>query len=118
MPTESLNSYINKQITQALTTLGLPVYRKKSPDAGTYPVIVYNLLSRSPNYHSGNKLMAVDSNIRVTLINNNSAFGDFEDKIIEAMENIDFSWLATNEAEYENEFYLVLDFTRGDELDV
>ena len=107
---------LNAEVTQALRTLGVPVYRKKSPDAGTYPVVVYNLMSRSPNFHSGNRLMAVDTNIRVTLINSNSAFGDFEDRIIEAMENIDFSWLATNEAEYENEFYLVLDFTRGDEL--
>ena len=109
-------SNINKDIVIALTTLGIPVYRKKSPDAGTYPVLVYNLLSRSPNYYSGNKLMAVDTNIRVTLVNDTSAFGTFEDDILNAMESAGFSWLATNEAEFENEHYLVMDFSRGEEL--
>lgn len=86
------------------------IYNGQSPDAGTYPVIVFRLLTASPALHSDNEMGAFRATVRVTAITGNGATAEIRQLIYNAMIDSGFKWAATNKVYNDEECYLVMDF--------
>lgn len=87
------------------------IYNGQSPDAGTYPVVVFRLLSASPALHGDGNLLAYRATIRVTVITGNGANAEIRQAVYDAMVDCGFCWLATNKTYDNGECYLTIDFS-------
>ena len=94
------------------------VYKDRSPDAGSYPVLVYKVISEVPHQHADDRLTAKRSTVRITLITTDGVYSRLSSFILQAMEDAGFVWQSSCDDSEGNQFYKIMQFMYAEEVPV
>lgn len=92
------------------------IYNTRSDDAGTYPVVVFTLVSASPVLHADNTMLAFDTVYRISALTDNGSTKQLRKAIYDAMTGAGFMWEDTNKVWDADVCVLSMDFTYFDEV--
>ena len=92
------------------------IYNTRSDDAGTYPVIVFTLVSASPSLHADDELKAFETVYRISALTENGSTKALRSAIYKAMTDAGFMWEDTNKIWDADVCVLSMDFTYFDEV--
>ena len=104
------------ELTALLANGADSIYKGKSDDAGTYPVVVITLVSAVPAMHGDDTLLAYRTVHRISAISENGAVKDLRRAIYRAMTDAGFLWQNTAELHDEDSYVLSMDFEYCDEV--
>lgn len=68
------------------------IYKGRSPHAGSYPILVYTTISCVPHQWADNRLTAMRSTIRITLVTLDGAYQALAGSVFQAMTAAGFTW--------------------------
>lgn len=92
------------------------IYNGRSDDAGTYPVIVFNLISAVPVFHSDNKLRAFSTVHRITIITADGRVSAIRDLVYRVMTDAGFGWESTDRLQDSDSVITSMDFNYYEEI--
>ena len=92
------------------------IYNSKSDDAGTYPVVVFTLVSASPSLHADNELKAFETVYRINALTADGSTKALRKAIYDAMIDAGFMWEDTNKTWDADVCVLSMDFTYSEEV--
>ena len=92
------------------------IYKDNSPDAGSYPVLVYKVISVVPHQHADNRLTALRSTVRITIITTDGTYSYLSFLIFTAMEAAGFVWQSSYDDMEGTKFYKIMHFIYAEEV--
>ena len=93
---------------------GQCIYHGVSPDAGSYPIIVYSLLSDVPAVVADATEIERRVTVRIHIITKDGAYEKIYSEILRIMLSLGFMRKTTAEIAEKNEFIKITDFTIGE----
>ena len=105
-----------KAITDKLAGGADGIYKGRSPDAGSYPVLVYAAISQVPHLWADNRLKAERTTIRITIVTANGTYQALADSVFHAMAAAGFTWQSSAEEQDGQLRYKVMQFTYAEEV--
>ena len=97
---------------------GQCIYHGVSPDAGSYPIIVYSLLSDVPAVVADATEIERRVTVRIHIITKDGAYERIYREVLNIMLGIGFMRKTTAEIAEKNEFIKITDFTIGEGVDL
>lgn len=92
------------------------IYNSKSDDAGTYPVVVFTLVSASPSLHADDTMIAYETVYRISALTADGSTKALRKAIYDAMIDAGFMWEDTNKTWDADVCVLSMDFTYSEEV--
>jgi hypothetical protein len=106
-------------ITSLLTAdaEGRCIYHVRSPDAGSYPILIYSIISDVPALTADNTEEERRVTVRIHICTRDAAYEPIFSKVNAAMLGIGAMRYSTNEIFVDGEFIMVCDYTLGQGVD-
>lgn len=92
------------------------IYKGRSPDAGSYPVLVYTAISHVPHQWGDNQVRATRTTIRITLVTTDGAYQQLAASVYQAMTAAGFMWQSSTDERDGTFAYYVMHFTYAEEV--
>ena len=96
---------------------GRSIYHVRSPDAGTYPILIYSIISDVPALTADNTEEERRVTVRIHICTKDANYGSILSAVNAAMLGIGAMRYSTNEIYADGEFILVCDYTMGQGVD-
>ena len=96
---------------------GRCIYHVRSPDAGSYPILIYSIISDVPALTADNTEEERRVTVRIHICTKDAQYEPIFSRVNAAMLGIGAMRYATNEIFADGEFILVCDYTLGQGVD-
>ena len=92
---------------------GCGIYHGRSPDAGSYPVLVYSVISDVPALSADGMEMERRVTVRLHILTKDGAYEKIEDAARKVMDSIGFRRYQSMELAEKQAFVKIMDFKTG-----
>ena len=92
---------------------GCGIYHGRSPDAGSYPVLVYSVISDVPALSADGVEMERRVTVRLHILTKDGAYEKIEDAARKVMDSIGFRRYQSMELAEKHAFVKIMDFKTG-----
>ena len=92
---------------------GCGIYHGRSPDAGSYPVLVYSVISDVPALSADGMEMERRVTVRLHILTKDGAYEKIEDAARKVMDSLGFRRYQSMELEEKHVFVKIMDFKTG-----
>ena len=92
---------------------GCGIYHGRSPDAGSYPVLVYSVISDVPALLADGMEMERHVSVRLHILTKDGAYEKIEDAARKVMDSIGFRRYQSMELAEKHAFVKIMDFKTG-----
>ena len=92
---------------------GCGIYHGRSPDAGSYPVLVYSVISDVPALSADGMEMERRVTVRLHILTKDGAYEKIEDAARRVMDSLGFRRYQSMELAEKQAFVKIMDFKKG-----
>lgn len=104
------------KLTALLAAGAASVYHNQSPDAGTYPVIIFRTLTDAPHQHADNVFTAHMTVIRVHILTADGVVSALSELVRSVMLQAGFMWENSADGAEDDYYYRAMDFSIAEEV--